>query len=75
MPNQKIKLKFLSPISLHENHDFLIIHDGHRVVDKLTGYIAFPKQYQSFQNSMYVELESSTYGQREGFFAKVSVIT
>ena len=74
MPHQRIKLKFLSPVSLHQGHDFLTIFDGQRIVDKLTGYVAFPKQYESVENTMFVQMDSSVFGQREGFLAKVSVI-
>ena len=41
----------------------------------MTGYVAFPKQYESVGNYMYLELNSNVFGQREGFFALVSVIT
>ena len=30
--------------------------------------------YESVTNSMYVEMDSSTFGQRDGFLAQVSVI-
>ena len=50
------------------------IFDGQRIIEKLTGYVAFPKIYESVANSMYVEMDSSTFGQRDGFLAQVSVI-
>jgi hypothetical protein len=59
---------------LHENKDTLAIFNGKKVVEKLTGYIAFPKKYESVANTMYVEMDSSTFGQRDGFLAQVSVI-
>lgn len=74
MPHQRILLKFLSPVSLHENKDTLTIFNGHKIVDKLTGFVAFPKQYESVTNNLYVELDSETFGQRGGFLAQVSVI-
>ena len=68
-------MKFLSPINLHENKDSLSIFDGQRIVEKLTGYIAFPKRYESVANTMYVEMDSSTFRQTDGFLAQVSVIS
>ena len=67
-------MKFLSPINLHEKKDTLAIYDGKKIVERLTGYVAFPKRYESVANTMYVELDSSTFGQRDGFLAQVSVI-
>ena len=75
MPSQRIRLKFLSPVHLHKNKDFLSIFNGKRIVKNMTGYVAFPKQYESVGNYMYLELNSNVFGQREGFFALVSVIT
>ena len=74
MPHQRIRLKFLSPVSLTENKDYLKIFNGEEVVDNYTGYIRFPRQIESIANYMYIELDSSHYGQREGFLAQVSVI-
>lgn len=74
MPHQRIKLKFLSPLNLHDNHDTLSIFNGKKIVDVLTGYVAFPKEYESVANNLYIELDSSNFGQREGFLAQVSVI-
>jgi hypothetical protein len=74
MPHQRIKLRFLSPINLHKGKDSLTIFNGRKIVDKLTGYISFPSQYESVGNNMYIELDSSSAGQREGFLAQVSVI-
>ena len=75
MDNQKIKLKFLSPVILQKNSDNLIIFNGKKVVEKLTGYIQYPKEYESVSNYMYVELDSFAHGQsREGFLAQVSII-
>ena len=74
LPHQRIQLRFLSPINLHENKDTLAIFNGKKIVEKLTGYIAFPKKYESVANTMYVEMDSSTFGQRDGFLAQVSVI-
>ena len=65
----------MSPVHLHKNKDFLSIFNGKRIVKKMTGYVAFPKQYESVGNYMYLELNSNVFGQREGFFALVSVIT
>ena len=50
MENQKIKLKFLSPVILQENSDKLIIFNGEKVIKKLTGYIQYPKEYESVSN-------------------------
>ena len=74
MPHQRIRLKFLSPVVLQEKNDNLIIFNGQKIIDKLTGYIPFPRQYESVGNNMYIELDSSVRGKREGFLAKVSVI-
>lgn len=73
MPNQKIKLKFLSPINLQKGKDSLKIFNGEKIVDKITGYVPFPQQYFSVNNYMYLELDSSSFGQREGFLAQVSL--
>ena len=73
--NQKIKLKFLSPVILQENSDKLIIFNGEKVIKKLTGYIQYPKEYESVSNYMYIELDSFAHGHsREGFLAQVSII-
>lgn len=52
----------------------LAIFNGVKIVEKLTGYIAFPQQYESVRNNLYLELDASTFGQHEGFLAQVSVI-
>ena len=75
MDHQKTKLKFLSPVILQEKSDSLIIFNGKKVVEKLTGYIQYPKEYESVSNYMYVELDSFAHGQsREGFLAQVSIM-
>ena len=54
--------------------DTLTIFNGKRVVDRLHDYIAFPKEYESVNNNLYVELDSAPHDLREGFFAQVSLI-
>ena len=70
----RIRLKFLSPVILQEPMDTLTIFNGKRVVDRLHGYISFPKEYESVNNNLYVELDSAPHDLREGFFAQVSLI-
>ena len=59
---------------MQESMDTLTIFNGKRVVDRLHGYIAFPKEYESVNNNLYVELDSAPHDLREGFFAQVSLI-
>ena len=54
--------------------DTLTIFNGKKVVDRLHGYISFPKEYESINNNLYVELDSAPHDLREGFFAQVSLI-
>ena len=59
---------------MQESMDTLTIFNGKKVVDRLHGYISFPKEYESINNNLYVELDSAPHDLREGFFAQVSLI-